>query len=158
YGFNTETSPGPAVPPLEELKTLFPEDKLWPINEFWNFHSGGGQFKSISIYSNAIDKRYGEAKDGADFAWKSQAINYEGQRAMFEAYGRNKYKSTGVIQWMLNNAWPSLIWHLYSYDLRPAGGYFGSKKALESIHVQFSPDDRTVAVVNSTQSAQSGLK
>jgi exo-1,4-beta-D-glucosaminidase len=158
YGFNTETSPGPAVPPLEELKSFIPEDKLWPINDVWSFHAGGGQFKTISVYANAIEKRYGEPKSAADFAWKSQAMTYEGERAMFEAYGRNKYKSTGIIQWMLNNAWPSLIWHLYSYDLRPAGGYFGSKKALEAVHVQFSHDDRLVAVVNSTQSPQNGLK
>jgi exo-1,4-beta-D-glucosaminidase len=158
YGFNTETSPGPAVPPLEELKTFIPEDKLWPMNDFWNFHSGGGQFKTIGIYSAALEKRYGEPKSAADFAWKSQAMSYEGQRAMFEAYGRNKYKSTGVIQWMLNNAWPGLIWHLYSYDLRAAGGYFGSKKALEPLHVQYSPDDRTVVVVNGTQAAHNGLK
>ena len=38
---------------------------------------------------------------------------------MFEAFARNKYTSTGVIQWMLNNAWPSMIWHLYDYYLRP---------------------------------------
>jgi len=37
YGFNTETSPGPAVPPLEELKAFIPEDKLWPINDYWSF-------------------------------------------------------------------------------------------------------------------------
>ena len=54
-------------------------------------------------------------------------MNYEGIRAMFEAYSRNKYSSTGVIQWMLNNAWPSNIWHLYDYYLRPGGGYFGAK-------------------------------
>jgi hypothetical protein len=134
YGFNTETSPGPAVPPLEELETFIPEDKLWPVSDVWNFHAGGGQFKNIGIFSAALEKRYGEAKNASDFAWKSQAMAYEGQRAMFEAYGRNKYKSTGVIQWMLNNAWPGLIWHLYSYDLRPAAGYFGSKKALEPVH------------------------
>src|SRR5215470_5896696 len=113
YGFNTETSPGPAVPPVEELKTFLPEDKLWPINDVWNFHAGGGKFKTIDLYANAIEKRYGEPKSAADFAWKSQAMTYEGQRAMFEAYGRNKYKSTGIIQWMLNNAWLGLIWHLY---------------------------------------------
>jgi exo-1,4-beta-D-glucosaminidase len=158
YGFNTETSPGPAVPPLEELKTFIPEDKLWPQNDVWNFHAGGGQFKTIDLFMHALEMRYGKAKDAADLAWKSQAMTYEGQRAMFEAYGRNKYKSTGIVQWMLNNAWPSLIWHLYSYDLRPAGGYFGSKIALEPLHVQFSYDDRTVAVVNGTQKAQPGLK
>jgi exo-1,4-beta-D-glucosaminidase len=158
YGFNTETSPGPAVPPLEELKSMFPPDKLWPINEVWDFHAGGGKFKNIKVFTNALEKRYGAAKDVADLAWKSQAMTYEGQRAMFEAYGRNKYKSTGIIQWMLNNAWPGLIWHLYDYDLRPAGGYFGSKKALELVHVQFSYDDRTVAIVNGKQEALEGLK
>ena len=158
YGFNTETSPGPAVPPLEELKTFIPKDKLWPIGDEWNFHAGGGEFKNVDLFTHALEMRYGKAKDAADYAWKSQAMTYEGQRAMFEAYGRNKYKSTGVVQWMLNNAWPSLIWHLYSYDLRPAGGYFGSKIALEPVHVQFSYDDRTLAVVNSTQKPQNGLK
>jgi exo-1,4-beta-D-glucosaminidase len=158
YGFNTETSPGPAVPPLEELKTFIPKDKLWPIGDEWNFHAGGGEFKNIDLFTHALETRYGKAKDAADYAWKSQAMTYEGQRAMFEAYGRNKYKSTGIVQWMLNNAWPSLIWHLYSYDLRPAGGYFGSKIALEPVHAQFSYDDRTLAVVNSTQKPQNGLK
>ena len=158
YGFNTETSPGPAVPPLEELETFIPKDKLWPISDVWNFHAGGSQFKNIDLFTHALEMRYGKVKDVADYAWKSQAMSYEGQRAMFEAYGRNKYKSTGIIQWMLNNAWPSLIWHLYSYDLRPAGGYFASKIALEPVHVQFSYDDRAVAVVNSTQAPQNGLK
>ena len=158
FGFNTETSPGPAVPPLEELKQMFPPDKLWPINEFWDFHAGSGRFTNINIFSRALEARYGPAKDAADFSWKSQAMTYEGERAMFEAYGRNKYKSTGVIQWMLNNAWPGLIWHLYDYDLRPAGGYFGAKKALEVVHVQFSYDDRSIAVVNGKQEPQNGLR
>jgi exo-1,4-beta-D-glucosaminidase len=158
YGFNTETSPGPAVPPLEELQSMFPADKLWPINEVWNFHAGGGEFKDIHVFTTALEQRYGKAKDATDFAWKSQATTYEGERAMFEAYSRNKYKSTGVIQWMLNNAWPGLIWHLYDYSLRPAGGYFGTKKALEPVHVLFSYDDRGVAVVNSTQEPLKGLR
>jgi exo-1,4-beta-D-glucosaminidase len=76
-------------------------------------------------------------------------MTYEAERAMFEAYGRRKYVATGVIQWMLNNAWPSLIWHLYDYYLAAGGGYYGTKKALEPLHVQYSPEDRTVVVVNS---------
>jgi exo-1,4-beta-D-glucosaminidase len=146
------------VPPVEELKKLFPPDKLWPMNEFWDYHAGGGEFKNIDLFANALQKRYGDAKNVTDFAWKSQAMTYEGERAMFEAYGRNKYKSTGIIQWMMNNAWPSLIWHLYDYNLVPAGGYFGTKKALEMVHIQFSYDDRTVTVVNGEQEPQNGLK
>jgi exo-1,4-beta-D-glucosaminidase len=74
---------------------------------------------------------------------------YEGERAMFEAFGRNKYVSTGVVQWMLNNSWPSMIWHLFDYYLRPGGSYFGAKKGCEPIHIQYSYDDRSIAVVNS---------
>ena len=69
---------------------------------------------------------------------------------MFEAYGRNKSKSTGVIKWMLNNAWPSTAWHLYDYYLEAGSGYYGTKKSLEPLHVQYSYDDHSVVVVNST--------
>jgi exo-1,4-beta-D-glucosaminidase len=82
---------------------------------------------------------------------------YEGERAMFEAFGRNKYAATGVIQWMLNNAWPSMIWHLYDYYLRPGGGYFGAKKACEPLHIQYSYDDGSVVVVNSYRQDFAGL-
>jgi exo-1,4-beta-D-glucosaminidase len=82
---------------------------------------------------------------------------YEGIRAMFEAYSRNKYTSTGVIQWMLNNAWPSLIWHLFDYYLRPGGGYFGAKKACAPLHPIYSYPDRSIWVVNSRYQAAPGL-
>jgi len=59
---------------------------------------------------------------------------------------------------MLNNAWPSLIWHLYDYYLMPAGGYFGTKKACEPIHVQYSYDDKSVVAVNTTYQPQRKLK
>jgi exo-1,4-beta-D-glucosaminidase len=158
HGFATEISPGPAVPPLESLQRMIPAEHLWPIDEYWNYHAGGGQFKNIKVFTEALNSRYGTAKDVRDYALKSQLMTYEGQRAMFEAYAGNRYTSTGVIQWMLNNAWPSLIWHLYDYYLMPAGGYFGTKKACEPIHAQYSYDDKSVVVVNTTYQAQRKLK
>jgi exo-1,4-beta-D-glucosaminidase len=148
FGYNTETSPGPAIPPKESLAKFIPKDHLWPIDDYWNFHAGGERFTTVNIFTEALTKRYGAASSLDDYERKAQAMAYDNQRSMFEAYGRNKYTSTGVIQWMLNNAWPSLIWHLYDYYLVPAGGYFGTKKAMEIVHVQFSHDDNSVAVVN----------
>jgi exo-1,4-beta-D-glucosaminidase len=158
FGFNTETSPGPAVPPVASLRKFIPEERLWPPNEFWDFHAGGGEFKNLKVFTKALNSRYGTATTLEDYAWKAQLMAYEGERAMFEAYGRNKYAATGVIQWMLNNAWPSLIWHLYDYYLRPAGGYFGTKKACEPLHIQYSYDDGAIAVVNSHYQAFENLK
>jgi exo-1,4-beta-D-glucosaminidase len=59
---------------------------------------------------------------------------------------------------MLNNAWPSMIWHLYDWYLRPGGSYFGVKIACEPVHVQYSYDDRSIVVVNSYYKRFAGLK
>ncbi len=158
FGFNTETSPGPAIPEVASLAEMIPKEHLWPIDEFWNFHAGGGGYRNVNVFTAALEGRYGKAGSLEDYVKKSQVMTYEGERAMFEAYGRNKYQATGVIQWMLNNAWPSIIWHLYDFYLRPGGGYFGSKKACEPLHVQYSYDDRSVVVVNSNYQAFSGYK
>jgi exo-1,4-beta-D-glucosaminidase len=123
----------------------------WPIDSLWNYHAASGRFANLTAFAAALGARYGEAKSAEDFAAKSQLMAYEGERAMFEAYSRNRGRSTGVIQWMLNNAWPGLWWHLYDYYLRPAGGYFGTKKALEPVHAMYSYDDRSIAVVNDTR-------
>jgi exo-1,4-beta-D-glucosaminidase len=58
---------------------------------------------------------------------------------------------------MLNNAWPSMIWHLYDYYLDAGAGYFGTKKACEPVHIQYSYDDRAIVVVNSTYERVAGL-
>jgi exo-1,4-beta-D-glucosaminidase len=158
YGYNTETSPGPAIPPRESLEKFIPKEHLWPIDDVWNYHAGGERFTNVNVFTDGLTKRYGEPTSLDDYERKAQAMTYDGERAMFEAYGRNKYTATGVIQWMLNNAWPSLIWHLYDYYLVPAGGYFGTKKACEPTHVQYSYDDNSVNVVNSTYEALKGMK
>jgi exo-1,4-beta-D-glucosaminidase len=158
HGFATEISPGPAVPPIESLRRILPKEHLWPIDDYWNYHAGGGQFKNLKVFTAALDARYGPAKDVGDYAMKSQLMTYEGQRAMFEAYAGSRYTSSGVIQWMMNNAWPSMIWHLYDYFLMPGGGYFGTKKACEPVHVQYSYGDKSVVVVNTTHQALHNLK
>src|ERR1700685_731796 len=158
YGFNMEASMGPAVPPVDSIEAMVGKDHLWPIDDVWNYHAGGGEFKTIKVFSEALAKRYGKSDNVEDFALKSQLQTYEGVRAMYEAYSRNKYQSTGVIQWMLNNAWPSMIWHLYDYYLRPAGGYFGAKKSMEMLHPVYGYDDRSIWLVSSQYDAVKGLK
>jgi exo-1,4-beta-D-glucosaminidase len=157
FGFNTETSPGPAVPLQSCLKNFIPADHMWPQDLYWNYHAGSEGFKDLTHFNGAMDAIYGPAKDLDSYELKSQTMAYDGERAMFEAYSRNKYHTTGIIQWMLNNAWPSTIWHLFDYYMQPAGGYFGTKKACEPLHVQYSYDDNSVDVVNSLYEKASSL-
>jgi len=125
-------------------------DHLWPIDDTWNYHCARSLFNDLDIFTDALSRRYGEPGAVADYAWKAQAMAYESNRAMYEAFGRNKYShATGVIKWMLNNGWPSLFWNLYDYYLRPGGAYFGAKKALEPLHIQYAHLDQSVVIVNS---------
>ncbi len=157
-GFNTETSPGAAIPTRQSIERMVGKDHLWPYDSTWAAHAGGEHFTRLTIYDRAMDQRYGKPASLDDYVRKSQAIAYEGERAMFEAYNRNKFTSTGVIQWMLNNAWPSTIWHLYDYYLVPGGGYYGTKHALEPVHAQYSYDDQSIVVTNSTLRDAPGLR
>jgi len=158
FGFNTETGPGPQVPPLESLRRMIPEDKLWPINDVWDFHCCRGLFKNLDRYNEAMDKRLGKATDLEDYLRKAQFLNYEGMRAMFEAFVANKHEATGVIQWMYNSAWPKLWWQLYDYYLQPNGAFYGARKAGEPVHLIYNYGNREIVAANSTSTPSPKLK
>lgn len=150
WSFATEISPGPSIPPYESLIKFIPKDSLWYNNSDWLYHCGTMEFGNTKIFNEALNNRYGKSKNIQEFLDKAQAQNYEAHRAMMEAYGLNKYKTaTGVVQWMLNNSWPGLIWHTYDYYLYPAGTYFGMKKSMEPLHVQYSYKSKEVVINNS---------
>ena len=120
--------------------------------------AAGGPFKELDVFTEALDARYGPATGVEEYAAK--AAGRWPTRATAPCSRPSRATSTtptGVIQWMLNNAWPWMIWHLYDFYLRPGGGYFGAKKACEPLHVQYSYDDRSVVVVNSFYREFKGL-
>jgi len=158
WGYNTETSPGPAIPSLASREKFLTDPQAWPPTADWSFHNGSGKFATLKIFDAAMEASYAKPASAADYERIGQTMEYDSERAMFEAYSRNKYVSTGVIQWMLNNAWPSMIWHLYDYYLDAGAGYFAVKKACEPLHIQYSYDDHSIVVVNSTYRPESGLK
>ncbi len=157
FGFNTETSPGPAIPSLASRQKFLPDPEAWPPSPNWSYHNGGGDFVNLKVFDEAMEAIYAKPRSAAEYERLAQTMEYDSERAMFEAYGKNKYASTGVIQWMLNNAWPSMIWHLYDYYLDAGGGYFAAKKACEPLHIQYSYDDHSIVVVNSTYESVTGL-
>lgn len=135
WGFNTETCPGATIAPLASLRKMMPEKALWPIDKtYWEYHTGRNEFTSLDRDINAIDQRYGKSANIEEFAFKAQVNNYEIMRPQFEAFIANKPKSTGLVQWQLNSAWPKLIWQLYDTYLQPNGSFYGVKKACTPLH------------------------
>lgn len=150
FGFNTETGPGPQVPLLESLRKMIPADSLWPISNAWMYHAARGEFHNLDYYNNAMEKRLGKAVSLDDYIRKAQYLNYEGMRAMLEAFAANRPAATGIIQWMYNSSWPKLWWQLYDYYLLPTGAFYGARKAGEPLHISWNYGRRGVDVVNNT--------
>ncbi|MCL4694868.1 MAG: hypothetical protein KJ060_20425 [Candidatus Hydrogenedentes bacterium] len=160
WGFAQSGGIGGIVAQVESVRRMIPEDQLWPIwTDAMSFHTviQEGDFFRETV--KALNTRYGEPKDIDDFCMMAQVMNYESARAMYEAYARNKYDATGITTWKYNAAWPAVMtWHYVDYYLVPTGAYYGAKKACESLHVQYSYDDRSVWVVNSLYQPYNDLK
>jgi exo-1,4-beta-D-glucosaminidase len=159
WSFATEISPGPSIPPYESLIKFIPKDSILNNSPDWLYHCGTGNFGNTNKFDTALYARYGTPASIQQYLAFAQAQNYEGHRAMMEAYGLKKYhNATGVVQWMLSNPWPSLIWHTYDYYLYPGGTYFGMKKSMEPLHVMYSYQSNSVDIINSFSREYSGLK
>ena len=154
--FNTEAAPaGEQIPPLESLRKMMPEEDLWPRSKSWDLrlHRNFDPPARDALYS-----RYGEPAELEEYIVKSQVLQLEAVKAMFEAYAGNKYKSSGIIYWMYNSAWPSLYWQLYDYFLAPNGAFYGARKACEQLHIQYAYGDKAIYIVNGNYEDYEHLK
>ncbi|WP_238481128.1 glycoside hydrolase family 2 protein [Dyella telluris] len=166
FGFDSEVSAGADIPRLEDVQhMLSPQEQeaLWKYPEQRQYHASAdwSTFAVLTPFSNALAQRYGAPTSLADYVAKAQLDNYDNVRAQFEAFSARMdaaKPATGVIYWMLNNAWPSLHWHLYDYYMNPAGAYFGAKKANEPVHIQYAYDTKGIVLVNHTLDDAYGLQ
>lgn len=149
-GFNTEIGIGAQMPVYESLVKFIPEDQLWPVGEVYDFHctTSRDALHDLGELKTVIEKRHGGATDLQDFLRKAHFIDYEGTRAMIEAHRVNVPRSTGVIQWMLNSAWPSLYWQMYDWYLVPTSAYWSVKKGCNPQQLIYNYGNDKVYAVN----------
>jgi exo-1,4-beta-D-glucosaminidase len=141
FGFGSELGAGVGTPEQGSLKKFLDTsdlDDLWQSSDKGLYHmsTNVSSFYTRSIYNEALSKRYGTPTSLDDYTLKAQMADYEATRAQFEAYlsrWKAERPATGMIYWMLNNAWPSLHWNLFDYYMHPGGSYFGTKAALGNL-------------------------
>lgn len=155
FGFNTETGIGANLPQLESLRKMIPEEHLWPLSEYWDRHctTSGTAMNSMDELTRVINGLYGEATGLEDYVRKGHAVDYDATRAMFEAFRVNTPVSTGIVQWMLNSAWPSIYWQQYDYYGVPCAAYYATRKGCEPIQLIYNYKDHNVYAVNEGKDA-----
>ncbi len=146
-GFNTETCPSCALPAMDSVVEFMGHKRPDPTSLVWSLHAGGEPFRTTERLEEAVRARFGAG--GIDqLIYRSQYLGYETWRAMFEAFRHNFPKSTGLIGWMLNSAWPSLIWQTYDVRHHATGSFFGVQAACSPLHAYYAYDTATVYLAN----------
>jgi len=160
YGFNTETGPGPQIPVYESIIKMIPKNDRWPVNDTWSYHctTAPEVLNSLDVLNRAMDEMYGKPDNLHNYLVKAHLMNYESTKSMFEAFRVNRTEATGLIQWMLNSAWPSLFWQLYDYYQVPVPAYYGVKTANTPQQLIYNYKDNGIYVVNEPLSDMESLK
>jgi hypothetical protein len=156
--FKTEVG-SVSVPTLEAVQAMMPQKDWETINDDWAEHDLTKGAQRGDSYPGALDSRYGQTVNLADFVRKAQLANYEAFRAMYEGrFAELFHPETGVITWMSNPAQPSFVWQLYSHDLEPNASLFAVRKACEPVHIMLNEKTGHVMVVNNRADAIPGAK
>jgi beta-mannosidase len=157
--FHTEIG-SQAVPTYESVSKFVDVSKSWP-NEEWAFHDWCDLNANPDRFKAGLDNRYGATTDLKTFCKRSQLLNIETFKAIFEALNLVMFKKcSGLLLWMSNPSWPNFVWQTYDYYMEPIGAYWGCKIACQPIHVQYAATNETrkIMVVNTTAKPVSNLK
>ncbi|WPQ61721.1 glycoside hydrolase family 2 TIM barrel-domain containing protein [Chitinophaga sancti] len=124
------------------------KDNMWARHFFCTDFGLGGGADPVK-YINDINRRYGPSQSLEEFCKKAQLLNLETMKAMFEGWNDHMWKdASGMLIWMSQSAYPTMIWQTYDYYYDLTGAYFGAKSACEPIHVQWNPASKMVKVIN----------
>jgi len=69
----------------------------------------------------------------------------------------NKPRTTGIVQWMLNSAWPSMYWQLYDWYGVPTSSYWAVRRGANPWQLVYNYKDNGVYLVNELAEGASGL-
>ncbi|KVE28523.1 beta-galactosidase [Burkholderia singularis] len=162
-----------SIPTLECVEAMLPPSSWECPDDFWadrDINGNGAYYAQVGLQGGAgyiatTGARYGEIRNLADFVRKSQMMNYECIKSIYEANaavmigpvtGKVTSPATGVIMWMTNPAQPSFVWQMYSHDLEQHSSFFAVRRACRRVNVILDANTFDVTIANHTASAVSG--
>ena len=159
WGFRTEIGTA-VVPTFESFKKFMPKENWWPRDEMWNKHYfGQNAFNAApDRYDASITKGFGKPEGIEDYCRKAQLVNIESNKAMYEGWLDRMWEdASGIMTWMGQSAYPSMVWQTYDYYYDLTGAFWGAKSACEPVHILWNPVTDGVKIANTTARDMEGL-
>jgi len=101
---------------------------------------------------------YGEPANVEEFCFRAQLTNYMQYKALYEGFISQMWQwYAGVFIWKSQNPWTGLRGQLYDWYLDQTGGFYGTKSACETVHIQLNLNTSRVCVVNQSAAPLSNL-
>ncbi len=143
---------------LEGFRKMFPEDKLWPMNEYWDDRLMDNPYAAVLMtfakrqahYAEAL---YGECRTIEDFIAKGMTVHAETIRAEAEYARFHKKRTGGFMNWMYTDIWPSATWSVVDYFCEPKQVYYQMKKSYAPVLLTYTQSEGGVtnlALINDT--------
>jgi exo-1,4-beta-D-glucosaminidase len=159
----------PSVPRIRSIRKFIDNfqpdpdpasDDLFPLNSTWAYHDAADAEwgnPTFSRYHGAIYERYGTPETLEAYVSQAQVITANSLKSMFEAVNSQLERNSGILLWKANGAWPSMLWQIYDWYLRPVAGYYWLKKANALLRVQYDSYLNVIRVSNRTTAPVTGL-
>ena len=126
----------------ETIAKIFPEDKLWPMNEYWDDRLMDNPYASILMtFAKREDyyatTMYGASANVEQFIAKGMTVHAETLRAEIEYARANKVRCGGFMNWMFSEIWPSATWAVVDYYGEPKQAFYQMKNSFAPILLTF---------------------
>ena len=134
-----------------------PDPATPPFNRTMSYHDAAEGNCGFRDTDKIIRKDLGEPACLSDYLSMGDLYNGLAYRAIFEAANKVRPRNAGTHLWKVNAAWPSFLWQVFDWYLRPNAGYYSMKSACRPLHVQHSADDHSLQLVSTLPEARSNL-
>ena len=149
-----------SVPTMNSLARFLPDHDQsdgasFPLNRTMGYHDATGPIMRAT--DNIMRADLGEPACLSDYLAMGDLYNGATYRAIFEAANKARPQNAGTHLWKVNAAWPSFMWQVFDWCLRPNAGYYSMKSACRPLHVQHSADDHSLQLVSTLPESRSNL-
>lgn len=122
---------------LESAKKCISEEALSPDSAQWRHHTNSSQ--DHSLLDVFVDTYFGleSVRDLQDYTLKSQAVQAEIMRHIYDELRSRKFRCSGVLLWTLSDSYGVHNWSVIDYYLSRRPVYYYLKRAMASVNVAF---------------------
>lgn len=130
----------------QSFERFFPKDKLWEMNDMWQDRMLTNPYAAIKIMFCDAEKKFATELYGAPesldaFIARGMTAHAEMMKCEIEFYRSNKRTTSGYMNWMYSDMWPTATWAVVDYYLEPKQAYYQMKRSYAPFIMTFSTLD-----------------